>query len=48
MKKEPNPNDVSLRAVARRLDISIMTLYRVLNNVPTVKPATCRRVASDF
>ena len=48
MKKEPNPNDVSLRAVARRLDISIMTLYRVLNNVPTVKPATCRRVLEEL
>jgi LacI family transcriptional regulator len=35
---------ISLRAVARELNISAMTLYRVLNNAPGVSDATRQRV----
>ena len=37
-------NKVNFRELARELDISVMTLYRVLNNVPSVRPETRRRV----
>ena len=30
---------INMRQLARDLGISIMTLYRVLNNEPTVRPA---------
>ena len=35
---------INMRQLARDLGISIMTLYRVLNNEPTVRPATRKRV----
>lgn len=35
---------INMRQLARELGISIMTLYRVLNNEPTVRPATRKRV----
>ena len=41
-----NRKQKSLRSIARSLDISAMTLYRVLNNAPGVLPATRRRVTS--
>lgn len=35
---------INMRQLARDLGISVMTLYRVLNNEPTVRPATRKRV----
>ncbi|WP_294507764.1 LacI family DNA-binding transcriptional regulator [uncultured Victivallis sp.] len=37
-------NKINFRALARELNISAMTLYRVINNVPSVKPGTRNRV----
>lgn len=48
MESGSNSSAASLRAVARRLGISIMTLYRVLNDVPTVRPETARRVLEEL
>ena len=35
---------INFREIARELRISVMTLYRVLNNEPSVRPETRKRV----
>ncbi len=42
--QEKGNGRVNIRALARELKVSAMTLYRVLNNAPTVRQATRERV----
>ena len=35
---------INFKELARELHVSVMTVYRVLNNEPSVRPATRQRV----
>lgn len=44
MKKKKFATNINLSELAKELGISSMTLYRVMNNEPAVRPSTKKRV----
>lgn len=44
MKKKKFATNINLSELAEELGISTMTLYRVMNNEPAVRPSTKKRV----
>ena len=44
MKRKNEISLINFKEIARELRVSVMTIYRVLNNEPSVRPATRERV----